>query len=134
MALVNGIDAPQEYDGSTVAALTISGSGLTVTNLIDCVVFNSRVLYVEKDTLSFWYTATNAIGGTLTKFDLSRVGKFGGTLMTIATITVDAGDGPDDFVCFITTTGEVIVYAGTDPSSASTFGLVGRFKNGEADR
>lgn len=130
MALVNGIDAPQQYDGSTVGALTISGSGLTVANLIDCFVFNSRVWYVEKDTLNLWYTATNAIGGTLTKFDLSRVGKFGGTLLTIASITFDAGDGPDDFICFITTAGEVIVYQGTDPSSASTFGIAGRYKMG----
>ena len=34
LGLVNGTDAPQDYDGTTFGAMTISGGGLTVTDLI----------------------------------------------------------------------------------------------------
>jgi hypothetical protein len=38
---------------------------------------------------------------------------------------MDAGDGIDDYLVMVTEAGEIIVYKGTDPSSANTFGLVG---------
>ena len=45
--------------------------------------------------------------------------------MAMATWTVDAGYGVDDLAVFITSEGEIVVYRGTDPSSASTWALVG---------
>jgi hypothetical protein len=39
--------------------------------------------------------------------------------------TRDGGSGPDDFAVFISSRGECVIYAGVDPSSASTSALVG---------
>ena len=130
LGLVNGDDAPQEYNGSTVSAMTISGSGLTITNLIGINIFKSRSYFWEKDSQDFWYSAVNALGGTLTKFPLSRVGTFGGNLSSMATWTLDAGDGVDDLAVFIMTSGEVIIYQGSNPGDAAAWALVGIFKIG----
>jgi hypothetical protein len=46
----------------------------------------------------------------------------------MATISGDGGTGAQDLAVFITTTGDAIVYAGTDPSSAANWGLVGRWR------
>lgn len=128
MSLVNGSDAPQEYDGATVSALTISGSGLTVSTLIGNHVHKSRTYYWADNSQDFWYSAVNAIGGTLTKFPLSRISKLGGELMAMASWSRDAGDGQDDVACFIMSSGEILIYTGSDPGS--DYVLVGIFRSG----
>jgi len=45
--------------------------------------------------------------------------------MWSATWSFDAGDGPDDAIVFMTSEGEVIVYRGTDPSTAANWVLSG---------
>src|SRR5262249_19875632 len=54
--------------------------------------------------------------------------KLGGALLAMASWSRDGGQGPDDYLVMITAKGEAVVYAGTDPSSASTSALVGVFK------
>lgn len=116
-----------EVDGTTTPALT----GLATTSIISVFVSKGRLFFIEKSSLSFWYLAAGAAGGALTEYDLSGVAKKGGFLMAGSTWTVDAGDGPDDQVVLITSEGEVIVYAGTNPSSATTWALVGVFDLGK---
>jgi hypothetical protein len=48
----------------------------------------------------------------------------------MGTWTLDAGYGVDDYAVFITNMGEVIVYQGTDPSSATTWALKGVWQIG----
>ncbi len=125
MALVNGSDAPLEYDGTTVSLMTVSGP--TVNNLIGVNVFSSRSYFWEDDSQDFWYSSVNALGGALTIFPLSRVGQFGGKLLAMGTWTKDGGDGMNDLAVFFMSSGEVIVYSGSDPAS---FSLVGVFRIG----
>lgn len=124
---VNGSDAPQDYDGTTLAATSWSGSGLTITNLSNICVFKERLFFVEKDTLNVWYAALQAITGTLTKFPLKYSGTFGGTLKAIGTMSIDGGSGADDLIMFFLSSGEVIVYQGSDPSVAADWARVGTF-------
>ena len=49
----------------------------------------------------------------------------------LANWTIDAGEGVDDFLVAVSSNGEVLVYKGTDPSTASTFGKVGTFYVGQ---
>jgi len=127
---VNGADTPQVFDGSAFSNTTFTGSGLTVTDLIGVKAFKSRLYFIEKDTSSFWYGGVDAVSGTLTEFDLSFIQKHGGTLETIATLTRDGGAGADDFIAFIMTSGEVLVYQGSDPGNATDWALVGSYKIG----
>jgi hypothetical protein len=57
--------------------------------------------------------------------ELSSVAMNGGNLVAIGTWTLDAGYGVDDYLVFATSEGDIIVYRGTDPSSATTFALTG---------
>lgn len=124
---VNGTDAPQDYDGSTLSATSWSGSGLTVSNLSDVAVFKERLFFIEKNTLNFWYAGLQSITGTLTKFPLKYTGSFGGTLRAIGTITSDGGAGQDDLIAFFLSSGEVIIYQGSDPGAANDWNRVGTF-------
>lgn len=130
LLLVNGVDTPQKFDGSTLSAMTITGSGLTASNLNGVTVFKNFVFYWDDRAQDFWYTSLNTIEGTVTKFPLSRVGTFGGNLVKIATWNVDGGDGVDDLVVFFMSSGEAIVYQGTDPGDATAWALVGVYKTG----
>jgi hypothetical protein len=132
---VNGVDKPAYYDGTTWTAVdsgtTPALTGLTTTDIIHVNIFKGRLFYVQKNTLSVWYLAAGVAGGALTEFDLSGVAQKGGYLMAMGTWTVDAGDGPDDRAVFVTSQGEVIVYAGNNPGSSAAWGLIGRFELGK---
>lgn len=130
MGLVNGISAPQIYNGSTIAAMTISGTGLTPANLNGIHIYKNRSYFWDDRTQDFWYSATNALGGTLTKFPLGRVQGTGGNLMAMATWSNDSGNGIADYAVFVLNSGDIIVYAGDDPSSATAWTLVGRYSGG----
>ncbi|MGI9297097.1 MAG: hypothetical protein ACR2QC_04265 [Gammaproteobacteria bacterium] len=127
LGLVNGVDTPQTYDGTTLGNMTISGTGLTVTQLKGINVHQNRSWFWTTVDGSAWYSATNALGGALTEFDLSTVAGFGGNLTAMETWTRDGGDGPDDFAVFFMSSGETLVYAGTDPAASATWALVGRY-------
>lgn len=128
---VNGVDKPAYFDGTTWTAVdgvtTPALTGLTTTKIIGVNAYQGRLFFIEKDTLSFWYLASGAAGGALTEFPLDGECVMGGYLMAMATWTVDAGDGIDDRAVFITSEGEVLVYAGTNPSSAAAWQKVGRY-------
>lgn len=124
---VNGQDKMQYYDGST---WSVDGGTYTITGVdtADCIninLFKNRIWMIEQDTLSAWYLPTTAIQGAAVEFPLGGVANLGGSLVAMATWTIDAGYGVDDLAVFITSKGEIIVYRGTDPSSAATFALVG---------
>lgn len=128
MLLVNGNDTPQVFDGSSLSNSTISGP--TAANLIGVNVHKNRVYVWEDDSQSFWYGATNAIGGTFTEFNLSRVGNAGGNLVAMATWNLDGGDGVDDYALFLMSSGDAILYQGSDPGDANSWSLVGVYKTG----
>lgn len=124
---VNGVDTPQRYDGATLAATVITGVTGGATNLNNVFAFKGRLYFSAKDQAGFYYLAVGAIAGAASYFDLGQIASHGGVLKEICSITKDSGEGPDDFIIFIMSTGEYIVYAGYDPSSASSWELVGRF-------
>jgi hypothetical protein len=128
MGLVNGNDAPQIYDGTTISAMPISGSGLTITNLNGIHIHKNRSYFWDNRTQDFWYSATNALGGVLTKFPLGRVTNGGGNLMCVGTWSRDAGNGMLDMIVFVLNSGDVLLYSGSDPGS--DFALVGRYSSG----
>lgn len=128
LIMVNGEDTPQTYNGTVVAASTISGP--TVTSLSGIHVHKNRVYTWETNSSSFWYGATNAIGGAFSEFPLTRISKKGGYLVAMGTITHDAGSGPDDFAVFLMSSGEAVVYQGSDPGAADSWALVGIYDIG----
>lgn len=122
----NGDDDPLLYDGTTWSTTSITA--VTQANLIFVWVFGSRLFFVEKNTMSAWYLGTDAISGAASEFSLDGIFQNGGELMFGATWSLDSGSGLDDKCVFVSSTGEVAIYEGTDPSSASTWSKVGVYQ------
>lgn len=123
---VNGADAPRNYNGTTWAT-TPAITGVTAADLIHVWQWKNRLWFVEKDSLSAWYLPVSSIGGAAVELPLGGQFYRGGHLVAGGSFSYDAGAGPDDYLAFISSQGEVVIYQGTDPSSATTFSLVGRF-------
>lgn len=126
---VNGADFSRVFDGSDWHAdgdgAPYDITGVDSRDLIHINLHKNRMWFVQKNSLRAWYLPTSAIGGAATAFDLRGIAQLGGYLMAMATWTIDAGYGVDDLAVWITSEGEVIVYRGTDPASATTWALVG---------
>ena len=129
LILVNGVDKPLYYNGTTWvavdAASTPALTGVTTTALVNVNIYKGRLFFVQINSLSVWYLAAGAIGGALTEFAFDGIAKRGGYLVAMATWTIEGGDGPDDNAVFITSEGEVIVYSGTNPGDAAAWSLEG---------
>lgn len=129
LILTNGVSTPQVYNGTTLTAMTATGP--TLTTLWGCNTFKGRAYYWARNAQSFWYAAAGAYQGTLTQFFLDTQLTTGGSLVQMLNWTNDAGDGVDDYAVFVFSTGEVLVYQGDDPGSATAWALIGRFQIGE---
>lgn len=128
LIIANGADSVRSYDGTNWATPSITGA--TSSTFIHVNSHKARLWFVRTATLKAYYLPINSIAGAASEFDLGPLAKMGGTLMAMATWTMDGGSGPDDLAVFITSEGEVIVYHGTDPSSAFNWALVGVFRVG----
>lgn len=124
----NGADSVYSYDGTTWANPAIAA--VTSSTLIGVIVFKQRLWFIQKNTLSLWYLPTSSIAGTAVEFPLGSVFRRGGYVVTAGSFSKDAGDGPDDYLCIVTSNGEVAIYEGIDPASSTTFGLTGIFNIG----
>jgi hypothetical protein len=115
-------------NGASAAGSTVTLTGITGQELSFVWSHKSRIWFVEKGTPNAWYLPTNQFGGAATKFPLTGIFKMGGALLFGGTWTVDSGTGIDDMQVFVSTEGEVAIYQGTDPASASTWAIVGTYR------
>lgn len=131
----NGVDSPRYWNGTAWTAITGASTpaitGVTPSGIISAAVHKRRLWLVQVDSLKAWYLPADAVGGAAAAIDLAGIARRGGYIMAVDTWTLDAGDGMDDYWVAITSEGEVIVYAGTDPSSANTWTLRGVWYVGE---
>ncbi|MGO7279376.1 hypothetical protein ACCT18_29435 [Rhizobium ruizarguesonis] len=98
--------------------------------LIAVTAYRSRLWFIEKNSTNVWYLATDAVSGTATVLPVGGNMKYGGTLVAINVWTIPVSTGLQQCLVLMSSEGEVIVYQGSDPSSASNWGLIGTFKLG----
>jgi len=127
LLLVNGVDTPQTYDGTTLSDASFSGSGLTPSDLTGVGAFNNRLYFWTTNDANFWFGDVNAVSGTLSKFPLNVVSQNGGNLIAVAILSYDGGTGINDYTAFFLDSGETLLYLGTDPSDPSNWSLTGRY-------
>ena len=131
----NGEDAPQYYNGS--AWITITGvsspalTGITPADVVDATVHVRRMWLVLKDSITPYYLAIDSVGGAATAFNLAGYMSKGGYIMAAETWTLDAGEGAEDYLVFVSSEGQVAVFRGTDPSQDTTWALSGVWNIGE---
>lgn len=133
LVFVNGSDAPQVYDGTSLTAANFTGSpgGFVAADMWGINSFKGRMFYWAEGAQSFWYAAAASYQGALAEFDMQSQLQTGGSLVQMVTWTLDSGSGVDDLAVFIFSTGETLVYSGSDPGSATDWNLIGRFQIGE---
>jgi hypothetical protein len=127
--LANGADKPQLFDGTNWTAIdgasTPAITGVTTTKLTHPYVAKQRVWFIEINTLHVWYLPVASIGGAASMIDFGPLCRRGGYLVGIAEWSVSGGFGMNDYVVFLTSEGEVLIYQGSDPTSSTTWSLVG---------
>jgi len=119
-------------NATVVGTYSVIGiTGVDSSTFINVNLFKNRLYFTQKNTLSCWYLDVNSIGGTANPLYFGGIARNGGYLQAMGTWTLDAGQGADDYAVFVTSMGEVIVYNGTDPTSATTWALKGVWQLGQ---
>jgi len=129
---VNNADSATLYDGTTWQTVTTTSTpyaitGVPSTEFMDVVSHKRRLWFTLDNSLTAYYLPTDQIAGAAQYFDFAPIFAKGGHIVKIDTWSLDAGQGLDDYFVVFTTEGEVAVYTGTDPASASTWQLTGVF-------
>jgi hypothetical protein len=128
MVAANGQDTPVIYDGSVWANMTLTG--ITPGDVFAWTSWKGRLWATLVNSTKVGYLANSAISGAVTTFDLGQQMSRGGYVSGISTWTQDSKQTVDEYIAFITSRGQVIIYQGTDPSTANTFALVGVYDLG----
>ena len=131
---LNGVDVPKVYyiDDNDVEHFEdwgFSGEDLQALKIINGGVSHEFLWFVEKNSTKAWVSTVGGnISGTLESFDTAQVLKWGGKLISVFNWTIDGGAGLDDYTCFLSSEGEVLVYKGYNPNDADNFTLIGSYK------
>ena len=132
----NGVDKSFVYKSDSDTFIDLDGAstpvltGITSTDVSNVHLWQNRIILCKKNSLAFYYMPLNSVGGAATAFDLGQIFTLGGYLVATADWSIDAGNGPQNRFVAITSEGEVAIYSGTDPSSATAFLLVGVYQLG----
>ena len=132
---VNNSDSLRMYDGTSWTTPSITGlpGGLGTSAIVNIHSQKRRIWYALGDGSGGYSTIaafmpTDAISGAIDgTLDLGALWTKGGGLLAINNWTVDGGSGPQDYICFISTRGQVSIFSGTDPTNAAAWSLVGTF-------
>ena len=131
---VNGADKLRTFDGTNWHT-DGDGSPYDITNVDTATVanitlFKNRIWLTTNDTLKVWYLPVNSIGGAAVALDMTSIFQLGGYIMAGMTWTLDAGYGVDDYLVFITSNGEALVWRLTDPTTPTGISQIGLYKIG----
>jgi hypothetical protein len=111
--------------------LPLGISGIDNSKFIHVNAYKERLWFTEKDTLNTWYLDVDSIGGAASQINFGGIARNGGYLQAMGTWTLDAGQGADDYAVFVTNMGEVLVYAGLDPTDPTNWQLRGVWQLGQ---
>lgn len=119
-------------DGSVTWAYEPTINGVDPATFCFVMVWKNRLWFVQVNTGIAWYLepafgAGGALFGTAIAFNFGAQFKNGGSLVGLFNWTEDGGSGPDDRLVAVSGGGDVVIYGGTNPGSAATFGIVGRW-------
>jgi hypothetical protein len=106
-------------------------TGVNSNTFINVNVYKKRLWFTQENTMKVWYLPVDSIGGAAASIDFGSISRSGGYLQAMGTWTLDAGQGVDDYAAFVTSMGEVIVYAGFDPTDPNNWALRGVWQLGQ---
>jgi hypothetical protein len=135
LVMVNGVDAPLLYNGSTWQQITnsstpISITGVDPTTFVSVNVFAQRLWFAKLNTTQAWYLPVGQVGGAANVLDIGSELTLGGFLAGMATWNIDDSAGLNPYLVLVSSVGEAVVYQGSDPSQANAFGISAHFRIG----
>ena len=120
------------FDGTVWAAGTFTGSPKPLaTDLVHLTEWQGRIWFVERDTARAWFLDPLALTGDITPMDVGSRFKKGGHLVQNGTWTLDDGAGMNDRFVQVSSSGDVLVWQGTNPATAADISLLGRWYVGK---
>jgi len=137
LVIANGVDAVRHWDGTTwttwtnVASPTAPGQislNPAVTAIHSPITHQRRLWFVENNSTRAWYLPVASIGGTAVSFDFGTAFPRGGQLVQLASWSLDAGAGINSFLMAVSSEGDLVIYQGTDPASATDWRLTGTWR------
>lgn len=127
LVAVNGADGVLTYDGTSWATQSITGA--TAASFVQVATYKKRLWFAPNSGSSAYFLGLDAIAGAATEFPLGGIWRLGGNLARIFAMNYDSlGAGLTEYIGFLSSQGELAVYTGTDPTSATAFQLVGRYR------
>jgi hypothetical protein len=137
---VNGEDPLISFNGTAWSEPAITGVTGGTDNIVNIWATKRRIWLVGGQydstpapgtytgTSIAYFMPTDAITGPVEgTLDLGGLWTKGGYLVAITDLTIDGGNGPNDYTAFISSEGQVTLYGGEDPASATDWQLVGTF-------
>lgn len=128
----NGVDVPFRFNGATFAPLTLTaGAGDPIVNpslVIQGCTYATRLFLVSVGSTALLYTAPDTFQGPVGRLEVGASFPRGGAVRAVERWTHDAGQGPDDYLVVLSSEGDIVVYAGTNPSDAAAWNLVGTYQ------
>ncbi|AMC13337.1 hypothetical protein RL73_02665 [Liberibacter crescens] len=133
LVAVNGRDERQVYDGTqwraNIPAITFDTKyTMSSSRLLYGWLFKRRQWYVGAGTMDAWYLDADAAGGAAHVFPLGGIFQLGGSLLAGFSWSIESGDGLSALCVFLSTEGEIAVYAGNNPDVATDFSLKGIYQ------
>lgn len=92
--------------------------------------YMSRLYFVQRNSMNFWYLEAAAIGGDALPYPMGAIFPEGGSLLFGSSWSLDnsSSNGLSEQCVFVTDAGEVAVYQGIDPNLSTTWGKVGLYR------
>ena len=126
-----GVNSPAtssaQYNGAAdtwgTVGFTYSGSAIAARCGVN---FKGRV-YLFDDSGYMYYGALGAITGAMSRFAANEIFEDSVKISWCGTITNSQNSSTENFLCFGSEGGEILIYAGDNPEAAN-WELVGRFK------
>jgi hypothetical protein len=100
-------------------------TSVTKADLAFIFTWKSRIWFLAENSATAFYLPVNSVTGQLQLFDFGPLLKNGGPLAIGVSWTYDSGAGIDDSLIIASFQGDVMLWEGTDPSTAATFALKG---------
>lgn len=119
----NGDDDPFYFDGSTWTVTSITG--VTGPDIVSVTPYRNRLWGVLKDSTKACYLGLNAIDGAAVAFDVGAQFPRGGFLQAIGTWSSSNTNGPQEYIGFISSYGDIAVYLINDPTSSGSVFYLG---------
>ena len=124
-----------EYDvASDTWQIPTGITGVTLANIRFVAIHKQRVWFCTNESNIGYYLPIAQKAGAATAFYFGNQFPAGGAIVGFYTWTYDGGGGEDDALVVIGRGGDVLIWKGADPSSASTWELLGSWNVGPIPR